>query len=70
MSGVRRGVCTFAVSNTSTKRMKNGNHGEYLTEELAGDVSVGVEDLKDGNEVEDEDDLVDVESNVHCAMHC
>lgn len=43
-----------------------------LTTKLAGGVSVGVEDLEDGNEVEDEDDLVVVDMNElffqQCAM--
>lgn len=52
------------------KHTKKGKKDGYLTEELAGDVSVGVEDLEDGNEVEDENDLEVVECNEHCAMHC
>lgn len=69
----KRDVYAFPISNKSTqaqRHTKKGKRDEYLTEELAGDVSVGVKDLEDGNEVEDEDDLVVVESIEHCAMHC
>jgi hypothetical protein len=57
-------VCFFPTQKNkiTKKKKKKGKETAILTTKLAGDVSVRVQDLKDGNEVEDEDDLLVVEN--------